>query len=92
MVAARPADVATANAPEWVVCRANARNVVGGVVVCPLDTFSTWEHCLGCRFLEVAEGDRDPERSCSTEPVVSCSPPQVARTDAARTELIIELL
>lgn len=92
MVAITAADVATAIAPEWVVCRANARDVVGGVVVCPFGPFSAWEHCLGCHFLEGGEGDRDPERSCSTEPVAAYSPPQVARTDAAWTELIIELL
>ena len=92
MVAVTAADVATAVAPKWVVCRANARDVVGGVVVCPLGTFSAWERCIGCHFLEVAEGDRDPERSCSTEPVAASSAPQVARTDAAWTELIIELL
>ena len=51
--------------PEWIVCHASERNVADGIVWCPDGIFSTWGNCLGCRFLEGADGDRDPERSCS---------------------------
>ncbi len=56
----------TTVAPEWIVCRASARSVVDGGVVCPSGTFTAWTHCLECHFLEGADGDRD--RTCSVEP------------------------
>ena len=62
-----PVDRVGSNAivPEWIVCHATARSVADGIVVCPDRLLSTWSECLGCRFLEAADGDRDPERSCS---------------------------
>ena len=54
-------------APEWVVCHRATRPVAEGVVDCPQGSLVPWACCLSCRHLEVAEGDRDPERCCSTE-------------------------
>ena len=56
----------TTVAPEWIVCKASARSVVDGMVVCPSATFSPWVDCLECRFLEGSDDDRD--RTCSVEP------------------------
>lgn len=67
MVAALDSTVGSAIVPEWVVCHAAQRSVVDGSVVCPDGTSSTWTNCLGCRFLEGADGDRDAERSCSVD-------------------------
>lgn len=68
MVAPRDSALGTGIVPGWIVCHARARSVVDGVVACPDGVFSTWADCLGCRFLDDADGDRDPERSCSVEP------------------------
>ena len=84
--------VGTAIVPEWIVCHASERFPVDGVVVCPDGIFATLAHCLECRFLEEADGDRDPERSCSVDSaaVPAEHPPQPPLT--AWTDLIIELL
>ena len=57
----------TAIVPGWIVCHRSERSVVDGSVVCPEGIFSAWANCLECRFLEGADGDRDPERSCSVD-------------------------
>ncbi len=77
--------------PEWIVCNASTRSVVDGVVVCPRGIFSPLAHCLECRFLEGAEGDRDSRRTCSVEPTATGSEPQ-PDSFASWAELIIELL
>jgi hypothetical protein len=90
VVAADDGGLGTTVAPEWIVCNASARSVVDGVVVCPLGIFSPWAHCLECRFLEGAEGDR--ERSCSVETTAAAADdrPELPMVDWA--ELIVELL
>jgi hypothetical protein len=90
VVAADGAALATAVAPEWIVCKASARSVVDGVVVCPLGIFSSWAHCLPCQFLEGADGDR--ERTCSVEPGAVLAEDQLEPPTGSWAELIIELL
>lgn len=90
MVAADGAALQTAVAPEWIVCKASARSVVDGVVVCPLGVFSPWAHCLDCHFLEGADGDR--ERTCSVETGTGRAEAQLEPPTASWAELIIELL
>jgi hypothetical protein len=92
VVAVDDAALGTAIAPEWIVCKASARSVVDGVVVCPSGIFSPWAHCLGCRFLEGAEDDRDAARSCSVEPTAAPAEAQPESPTSAWAELIIELL
>lgn len=92
MVAADSTALGTGITPEWIVCRESARAVVDGVVACPLGTFSPWANCLDCRFLEGAEGDRGPERSCSVEPAAAPAPAQQERPTTSWAELIVELL
>jgi len=83
--------VSIATAPEWIVCERSPRSVVDGLVACPHGIFSQLGQCLGCRFLESAEGDRELERSCSVEP---WAPPAPARDSQIATlaGLMIELL
>lgn len=69
---------------------ASARSVVNGVVACPLGSFSPWAHCLGCHFLEGADGDR--ERICSVEPGAVPAEARLEPPTASWAELIIELL
>ena len=83
--------VSIAMAPEWIVCDRSARSVVDGIVACPHGIFSQWGHCLGCRFLESTDGDREPERSCFVESWAPPEPPRESR-NATSAGLMIELL
>jgi hypothetical protein len=60
-----------ANAPAWITCHGSTRSVVEGVVICPQGWFMPCARCLGCRYLEAAEDDRDRERGCSCEPALT---------------------
>ncbi len=78
-------------APEWIACGGSVRSVIDGTVVCPDGIFSPWAHCIGCRFLAGADGDREPERSCSVTPAAMSAP---GRPESIESwgELVIELL
>jgi hypothetical protein len=80
------------DAPEWIVCHKAVRSVAEGVVICPQGAFAPWARCLSCRHLEVAEHDRDPERSCSTEPAVTTLDERVEPPEASWAALAIELI
>jgi len=60
-------------APQWIVCHNATRSVANALVRCPQVAYVPWAGCLDCRHLEAAEDDRDPERSCSTEPGATAS-------------------
>ncbi len=83
--------VSIATAPEWIVCGRRPRSVVDGRVACPNGTFSGWGQCLGCRFLESADGDRELERGCSVDPWAPPASPHVSQI-ATMPSLMIELL
>jgi hypothetical protein len=78
--------------PEWIVCHSAVRSVAGGVVICPQGAFAPWARCLSCRHLEVAEDDRDPERSCSTEPAATALEDRIQPPEASWAALAVELL
>ena len=78
-------------APEWIACGGSVRSVIDGTVVCPDGIFSAWAHCIGCRLLTGADGDRDTERSCSVIPAVTSAPDQ-PESVTSWGELVIELL
>lgn len=79
-------------APWWIVCQSAVRSVAEGVVMCPQGAFAPWARCLSCRHLELAEDDRDPERSCSTEPAVTALEDRIEPPEASWAALAIELL
>lgn len=90
-----PANAGTSSdtiAPAWIACRGGIRSVMEGVVLCPDGLFSPSACCLSCRFLETAEGDRDWERGCSTEPAVTRAEDRIEPPLESRAALIIELL
>jgi hypothetical protein len=62
------------------------------VVLCPQGTYARWGRCLSCRHLELANDDRDPERSCSTEPAAAALEDPIEQPEASWAALAIELL
>jgi hypothetical protein len=79
-------------APAWIACRGGIHSVVEGVVPCPDGLFSPWTCCLSCRHLETAEGDRDCEHSCSSEPAVTGAEDRIEPPLETWAALTIELL
>ena len=79
-------------APEWIACRGAVRSVVEDVVVCPRGWFAPWERCLGCRYLEAAEDDRDRDCSCFSEPTITTAEDRVEPPLESWAQLVIELL
>jgi len=79
-------------APEWIVCQANARAVVDGIVLCPRGIPSAWALCLTCRFLEDAESDRERDRDCSIEPTATDDEPVPEAPIETWTQRPVELL
>jgi hypothetical protein len=65
---------------------------VEGVVICPDGWFSPWLRCLGCRHLEAVEGDRDGERSCSSQPAATTAEDRIEPPLESWAALVIELL
>ena len=80
-----------AQAPEWIVCRREARSVIDEGVFCPRGDIVAWQSCLDCHLLEAVDEDR--EFGCGgLETVGSPSVPQPAADRLLWPELIIELL
>jgi hypothetical protein len=79
-------------APQWIVCHNAVRSVADGLVMCPQGAYARWARCLDCRHLEVAEDDREPERSCSTEPAATAVADATEPPEASWGALVIELL
>jgi hypothetical protein len=91
-VRAHAGNAPIANAPAWITCHGSTRSVVEGVVICPHGWFMPWARCLGCRYLEEAEDDRDRERGCSCEPTLTTADDHSALPLESWAELVIELL
>lgn len=81
-----------ANAPAWITCRGRTRSVVEGVAICPQGWFMPWARCLGCRYLEAAENDRDREHGCSWEPAPAVADDRTELPLESWAALVIELL
>jgi hypothetical protein len=91
-VPAHVGPAAIANAPAWITCHRNTRSVVEGVVICPQGWFMPWARCLGCRYLEGAQDDRDRERGCSCEPALTVADDRTELPLENWAALVIELL
>ena len=53
----RPADGGRPAGEAWIVCIAATRDVVDGMVLCPLAGPVSLRDCRDCRFLEALEDD-----------------------------------
>ena len=53
----RPAEGERRRGVGWIVCVAATRDVVDGVVICPLAGRVAFSTCRDCRFLEATESD-----------------------------------
>jgi hypothetical protein len=52
---------------EWIACRGELHPVSFGTVQCPQGVAISVESCLGCHWLEDADGDRSDQSDCQAQ-------------------------
>ena len=50
---------------SWIVCAGHTRDVIDGLISCPLLGSVALSDCLGCHLLVTVAQERDVRRACS---------------------------